>query len=182
MFLCGAGFLEKKPNALDITGKELVVNLAQSSISLLDRYPATARPLQILPLMSWFVLWTPDSLGRSVRLATPHKRDGPSKPAFARTYRIWKLRWKVSRDQLTRDLQGPRILEWTLLAIGSSSHQFLEELEVRPGNSIIATAKPIPAISTFQSPAVTLAENARFDALFEEMVTSIPINRYVVSF
>lgn len=56
MFLCDAGFLEKKPNALGITGKELVINLAQSSISLLNRHLETARPLQISPLMSWFAL------------------------------------------------------------------------------------------------------------------------------
>ncbi|KOS38650.1 hypothetical protein ACN38_g10515 [Penicillium nordicum] len=60
----------------------------------------------------------------------------------------------------------------------TSRNLILEELEVQPENSIIATAKPIPAISTFQSlPGVTLADNAGFDALFEEMVTSIPINR-----
>ncbi|KAJ5932207.1 hypothetical protein N7516_006696 [Penicillium verrucosum] len=174
MFLCDAGFLEKKPNALGITGKELVINLAQSSISLLNRHLETARPLQISPLMSWFAL-------RCQQCSDIVYFDPNSEERRALETRLcpYLQNLEDEMESLQRSVNmRPARAENHRMDPACNSHQILEELEVQPENSIIATAKPIPAISTFQSlPGFTLADNAGFDALFEEMVTSIPINR-----
>lgn len=177
-------FLKRSPT-LDSTGKELVVNLVQSSVSLLDRYLETAGPSQMSPLLSCFALQCQQCSGIVYPAANSEERR-----ALETRLRPYLRNLEDGMENLQRsvDLRPARVENPRM---GPTCNGFvqpsdLEVLETRPENSIIATVNPIPdscAISTFQSPAgVTLAENDGFDALFEEMVTSIPINRYVVSF
>lgn len=177
-------FLKRSPT-LDIAGKELVVNLVQSSVSLMDRYLETAGPLQMSPLLSCFAL-------RCQQCTDIVYSDANSEERRALEARlcpyVQNLEDGMENPQRSVDMRPARVENPRMdpACNGFVQPSDLEVFEARPENSIIATATPIPdscVISTFQSPAgVTLSENEGFDALFEEMVTSIPINRYVVSF
>lgn len=173
-------FLKRSPT-LDITGKELVINLVQSSVSLLDRYLETVGPLQMSPLLSCFAL-------RCQQCSDIVYSDPNSEERRALETRLCPYLQNLETGMRSVDMRSARVEDPRLdpACNGFVQPSDLEVLETRPENPIIATANPIPdscVISTFQSPAgVTLADNEGFDALFEEMVTSIPMNRYVVSF
>lgn len=176
-------FLKRSPT-LDVTGKELVVNLVQSSVSLLDRYLETAGPLQMSPLSSCFALRCQQC--SDIVYSDPNSEERRALETRLCPY-LQNLEDGMENIQRSVDMRPARSENPRM---SSACNEFvqpsdLEVLETGPENSIIATANRIPdfcVISTFQSPAeVTLAENDGFDALFEEMVTSIPINRYVVS-
>ncbi|KAJ5869951.1 hypothetical protein N7455_004892 [Penicillium solitum] len=172
-------FLKRSPT-LDITGTELVVNLVQSSVSLLDQYLETAGPLQMSPLLSCFALRCQQC--SDIVYSDPNSEERQALETRLCPY-LQNLEDGMENIQRSVDMRPARVENPRM---SSACNEFvqpsdLEVLETRPENSIIATANRIPdscVISTFQSPAeVTLAENDGFDALFEEMVTSIPINR-----
>lgn len=177
-------FLKRSPT-LDTTEKELVVNLVQSSVILLGRYLETAGPLQMSPLLSCFALQCQQC--SDIIYSDANSAERRALKSRLSPY-LQNLEDGMENIQGSVDMRPARVenLRMDPACNGLVQPSHLEVLETRPENSIIATANPISdscVISTFQSPAgLTLAENEGFDALFEEMVTSIPINRYVVSF
>ncbi|OQE10216.1 hypothetical protein PENVUL_c004G07733 [Penicillium vulpinum] len=173
-------FMKRSP-MIDMTGKELVVNLVRSSLSLLDQYQQMTGSLQISPLLSCFALQCGQCIG--IVYSDPNSEERLALENRLCSY-LQNLEAGMGSLQRSVNIRSSRAEDARMEPpyIGFVQPSDLQVLETRPENSVIAPpANPAPdscVISTFQSPvAVALADTEGFDALFEEMVTSIPVNR-----
>ncbi|KAJ6139508.1 hypothetical protein N7471_005994 [Penicillium samsonianum] len=171
----------KRSPTLDMTGKKLVVNLVRSTLSLLDRYLEIAGVSQISPLLSCFALQCQKCFDMVYSDPTSEERR-----ALGNRLCPYLQNLEAGMGSLQGSINmRPARAENTRMDPsynGFVQPSDLQVLETRPESSLIAPPRnPAPdscAISTFPSPAgVALGDNEGFDALFEEMVTSIPINR-----
>ncbi|KAJ5356359.1 hypothetical protein N7517_010968 [Penicillium concentricum] len=171
----------KRSLALDMGEKALVVNLVRSSVNLLDKYLEITGALQISPLLSCFAL----QCQQCFNMVHPDPNSGERQALENRLCPyLQSLEAGTGSLQRSINLRSARAENARMDPPynGFVQSSDLHVLETRPENSIIAPpANPAAdscVISAFQSPAgVTIADDEGFDALFEEMVTSIPINR-----
>ncbi|CAI7623565.1 unnamed protein product [Penicillium glandicola] len=172
--------LLKRCPSLDMTGKE-ATNLVQLSVSLLDLYLEITGASQISPLLSCFAL----QCQQCSDMVYPDSNSDERRALENRLCPYLRnLEAGVGNLQRSVDTRPARSEN---TRIDPPSNEFiqlsdLQALETRPQSSVIVpleTAAPESCvISTFESSAdVTLGETEGFDALFEEMVTSIPMNR-----
>ncbi|KAJ5177989.1 uncharacterized protein N7500_000688 [Penicillium coprophilum] len=170
----------KRSPTHDMTEKALLVNLVQSSINLLDRYLELTGAVHLSPLLCCFAL----QCQQCFSIVHPDI-DSDERRAFENRLRLYLQNLEAGMGTLQRfvNVQSTRVENVRIDAFsnGVVHPPDLQMLETHPENSIIAPANPAVdtcAISTLQSPAgITFAETEGFDALFEEMVTSIPMNR-----
>ncbi|KAJ5496905.1 hypothetical protein N7463_008892 [Penicillium fimorum] len=169
----------KRSPALDMAEKALVVNLVQSSVNLLDKYLEITGALQISPLLSCFAL----QCQQCFDIVHP---DPDERRALETRLCPYLRNLEAGMGSLRRpvNMRPARVEDARMDSPCNGFFQpsDLQVLETRPENSVVAPpANPAPdscVVSTFQSPAgVALVDNEGFDALFEEMVTSIPMNR-----
>jgi hypothetical protein len=161
---------------LETIGKDLADRLLQSTISLLDLYVKLTGVSRVSPLFSCFAMQ-----GKRCLTIISSRYQCEEWEAMARRFNFYLSRLKTTTGKLggssTNPYQMPR----------ASNNGFVQPSVLQVFDSQLETPISAPSVNPSleprdQSPTeVAAIDTAGFDALFEEMVTSIPSNRYAVS-